>query len=404
MTLSSCALCLCFVSGLPLLISPCCAAGQSTDGIDALVEVLGDVEDPAFQLDVLRGMQEGLRGRKDVTLPTGWTKVSAKLRRSSHAEVREKATLLALVFHEPRAVETLSRLVADRSAKAGQRQRALAALVEVQTPGLARLLHKLLDDAALRGAALRALAVYDDAGTPQAILSRYATFKDGEKIDAVNTLAARASYAIMLLETIEKGGVPRGDLSAYTVRQLQAFADKRIDTKLAKVWGASRQTSKEKAVLMAKYKSFLGPDAVAAADAANGRRVFQRTCASCHRLFGEGGQVGPDLTGSNRKNLDYVLENVLDPSALISRDYRLTLILTEDGRLLSGIVAEQTGKTVTIQTVNQRLIVAKTDIERMQSSDVSMMPEGVLDKLSHDEVRELVAYLKAEKQVPLPGE
>lgn len=379
-------------------------AEMSAQGLDALVEALDRVDDPAFQLDLLRGMYDGLRGRKEVKLPGGWSKVSAKLRRSGNAEVRETATLLALVFHEPHAVETLTRLVADPSAKSPERQRALAALVEVQTPKLSLLLHRLLDDAALRGAALRALAVYDDAGTPRAILGRYSAFKDGEKIDAVNTLAARTSYALALLEAVEHGAVPRGDLSAYTARQLQAFGDKRIDAKLAKVWGTSRQTSTEKAALMAKYKSFLSNDVVASADSANGRRVFQRTCASCHKLFGEGGQVGPDLTGSNRKNLDYILENVLDPSALISRDYRLTLILTDDGRLLSGIVAEQTADTVTIQTVNQRLIVAKTDIERMQAAEVSMMPEGALDKLTNDDVRDLVAYLKTEQQVPLPGE
>jgi putative heme-binding domain-containing protein len=235
-------------------------------------------------------------------------------------------------------------------------------------------------------------------------LRRYAEFKDAERIDAVNALAARSAYALALLDAVEQGAVSRSDLSAYTARQLQAFGDKRISERLAKVWGASRATSKAKAALMAKYKGLLSNEFVAEAHVPNGRRVYQRACASCHRLYGEGGQVGPDLTGSNRKNLDYILENVLDPSALINRDYKLTLILTNDGRLLSGIIAEQTNAAVTIQTVNQRVVVSRQDIERMQASDVSMMPEGVLDKLGNEEIRDLVAYLRSETQVPLEND
>jgi putative heme-binding domain-containing protein len=389
---------------VPLALGFSCAAwlalpAADSAALNALVQLLAQVDDSAVQLDVLKGMHEGLRGRRNLKMPAGWGDVYAKLQASRNAEIREKATNLALMFGDPRAVETLRKVLIDGASKPARRQEVLAVLVEAQTPGLAATLHKLLDDAALRGAAVRALAAYDDSATPREILERYAAFKDAEKIDAVNALAARSAYAVALLDAVEQGTVPRGDISAYTARQLQAFGDKRISERLAKVWGASRQTSKEKAALIAKYKGLLSSEYMADANVASGRRVYQRACASCHRLYGEGGQVGPDLTGSNRKNLDYILENVLDPSALINRDYKLTLILTEDGRLLSGIIAEQNDAAVTIQTVNQRVVLPRPDIERMQASDVSMMPEGVLDKLGNEEIRDLVAYLRTESQV-----
>lgn len=95
---------------------------------------------------------------------------------------------------------------------------------------------------------------------------------------------------------------------------------------------------------------------------------------------------------------------MLDPSAVINRDYKMTLVLTTDGRLISGIVSEQPGGTLAVQTPTQRIFLTKDDIERLQPSDVSMMPEGALDKLTSDEVRDLVAYLRSESQVRLPEE
>src|SRR5581483_8942774 len=122
-----------------------------------------------------------------------------------------------------------------------------------------------------------------------------------------------------------------------------------------------------------------------------------------HRMFDAGGDVGPELTGSDRANLDYILENVLDPAASVGRDYRLTTLATRDGRLISGIVRETTDATLTIQTVNERIVLDRGVVEEAKETPDSMMPEGLFDKLSDDEVRDLVAYLAAPAQVPSPS-
>jgi putative heme-binding domain-containing protein len=380
------------------------AAAESGDdsGLAALVEVLGQIDDAAVQLDVLQGMHEALRGRKAVKPPPGWTAVYDKLVASRNSGVREKATLIALIFGDARAVDALRKIVLDASRKPEERRQALTALVEAGTPRLSALLHKLLDDKALRATALASLAAYDDEATPAEILRRYAALPEDEKAEAIGALSSRVAYAMALLEAVERKMVPRGDITAHTARQLEAFGDKRLRERLAAVWGEVRKTSTQKDALMAKYKALLTPDFLSAADLPSGRLLFQKHCGACHRMYGEGGQVGPDLTGSNRKNLDYVLENVLDPSALINRDYKVTLVLTGDGRLISGIAVEQPGGTLAVQTANQRVFLTKDDIERMQPSELSMMPEGALDKLTSEEVRDLLAYLKTEKQVELP--
>ena len=92
--------------------------------------------------------------------------------------------------------------------------------------------------------------------------------------------------------------------------------------------------------------------------------------------------MGPELTGSDRANPDYILENVLDPSAAVAREYTVTNVATTDGRLVSGIIREQNDRSMTIQTANERIVLPREDIEDVKPSGVSMMPEGQLEQLS----------------------
>ena len=119
-------------------------------------------------------------------------------------------------------------------------------------------------------------------------------------------------------------------------------------------------------------------------------------------LFGVGGQVGPDLTGSNRADLDYVLSNVLDPSALIGKDYMAHVIATTDGRVLTGIIRAEDKDRVTLVTANETITLPKSEIEQRRSSEQSMMAEDLWKPLSEHEVRSLVSYLASPGQVALP--
>jgi putative heme-binding domain-containing protein len=203
---------------------------------------------------------------------------------------------------------------------------------------------------------------------------------------------------------MEKSRVPRHDLSAFTVRQLLALKDKNLTERLTKVWGSIRPPSAEKASLLAKYKAIVPPDALKKADRKQGRMLFTRTCASCHTLFGEGAKIGPDLTGSQRTNPEYLLTKLIDPSAVVARDYQMTIITTTSGRTLGGLVKEENDKTLTLQTQNEVLRLDKNDIEERQRSSQSMMPDGLLAMLGPSEVRDLIAYVSGVGQVPLPSQ
>ena len=375
-------------------------SAEPVAGLAAVVALLKTSAD-AVCVDMLAGTREGLRGRKHVVKPEGWAETFAELVSRRNADVVEQTLLLGLDFDEPKAISVVRLLALDLEAPVAERTRMLTALVERRAPKLAADLQALTTDPALRGLALRSLAAYDDAATPQTILRHYGEYSQSEREDAIATLAARPGWARALLDALGRGQIRRRDVSVAIARQLQAFGDQKLGEQLEKVWGKVQPTSKAKAGLMTKYKSLLVSATNQTTDLARGRAVFNRTCLACHRLYDAGGDVGPDLTGSDRANTDYILENVLDPSGAVSRDYTITNVATADGRLIAGIIREQDDASLVIQTANERIVVPREDIEAIKPTSASMMPEGQLEVLSDQEVRDLFAYLASTSQVPL---
>jgi putative membrane-bound dehydrogenase-like protein len=372
-------------------------------GLDAVASTLMKADSQVCR-DLLLGAREALQGRKQTKTPANWPAAYERLLTLNDKAIEESTLLLALDFNDPRATARLLETVKTRSNSPDYRQRALTALLDRRVPGLSRDLQGLLDDTAMRTQAIRALAAYDDMATPGLILMRYPGLAPPDRDDAIATLAARPAWAKALLDAIGRGEIPRRDLTVTTARQLQALGDPTVNTLLERVWGKIQPTSTEKSSLIASYKSTLSSDQLPPADPARGRSIFNRTCLACHRLFDAGGDVGPDLTGSDRATADYILENVLDPSAAVSRDYTLSSVATTDGRVISGIIRHQTETSVIVQTANERIILPREDIEAIKPSSVSMMPEGQLERLSPREVRDLFAYLASTRQVPASSE
>ena len=133
-----------------------------------------------------------------------------------------------------------------------------------------------------------------------------------------------------------------------------------------------------------------------------GRAVFQKLCANCHRLFDAGRKLGPDITGAQRTNLDYLLENLIDPSAQVSRDFQMEVLTTESGRVITGLVTSETAAAVTVSTLDKNVVIPVDEIELRRKSNISMMPEGQLKPLTFTQTRNLIAYLGNGRQVPLP--
>ena len=141
-----------------------------------------------------------------------------------------------------------------------------------------------------------------------------------------------------------------------------------------------------------------------AGDSAKGKVLFTKQCAVCHQLHAEGGKVGPDLTTADRKNRNYMLSQIVDPSSYIRPEFIAYKIDTTDGRTLTGLVSEANGQAVTLANVvndqAQKTVLARTDIDKMTPLSVSLMPEKMLDTLSDTDVRDLFAYITADAPKP----
>jgi putative heme-binding domain-containing protein len=357
-----------------------------------------------MQLDVLKGLAAAFRGRRQVPMPKGWEPVAAALSRSANSEVRALAQSLSLTFGSAEALAALRQTLGDAAADLNARRAALTALLDVKDAGLPPLLQRLLSDADLRGAAIRGLAAYDDPNTPAAMLAIYPSLEGGDQRDALNTLASRAAFAKPMLDAVAQGKIARSALTAEIIRQLRSLKRPELEAELQTVYGVIRESTADKKQEILRYKRIWSAGGSQPGDASRGRAVFARTCQQCHTLFDTGGKVGPDLTGSNRGDLEYILENVLDPNAVIPNDYRASTIEMKDGRSITCIVKQQDDKSVTAVTQNETLVLPRNEIESMQQSELSMMPEGLLAPLSDQEVRDLIYYLSRTGQVPLPGD
>lgn len=391
---------------VPLLLATCLSLtglrAQSDDALPILVQVLQSTDDTQVQLDILKGLAEGLKGRRGVKAPAGWDTLATKLTKSSNAQVKELVQQLSLVFGSAVALADMRKQLLDVQVPTTQRLAALDALVAAKDASLAEPLRQLLQEPALRGAALRGLATYDDPKTAAAILELLPTIDPGSKRDAFGTLSSRVSFARVLVGALAAGKFAAKDLPADLVRQVRNYQQADLNAALDKHWGAARESTADKKAEMERYKVLLAKPVTLKDDLTKGRAVFARTCGQCHTLYGVGGKVGPDITGSNRGDLDYLLHNILDPNAEIPNDYRTWNLDTKDDRSISGVMARQDATTITIVTPNETLTIARTDIAKLKQSELSMMPEGLLQALPEDEVRNLIAYLRGKEQVPLP--
>jgi putative heme-binding domain-containing protein len=145
---------------------------------------------------------------------------------------------------------------------------------------------------------------------------------------------------------------------------------------------------------MEKYKTLLNLHNVSKADPNKGRYFFDGLCAACHKMYDSGGILGPELTGANRTDIDYLLNNVMDPSGIIQDDYKMVMITTRDGRTYAGNIANQNKRSIVLRVVGQdAVVISKSDIQSIDNSELSMMPEGMLDDMSTSEVLDLFSYL-----------
>lgn len=365
--------------------------------LDMLVATLGETGDNGVRESLLRGMLLGLEGRNEIAAPRDWPKLNRELSEKGSDAVKKLAQELAQLFGDEGAVAKAFALLKDAASPAQDRRRALAGLLSRQNADLLPVLKNLLGEPALRVAAIRAYGSFESPEAPAILLQRYPGFSPEERRAVIETLATRKSYAQALLGALDAGTVSREAVPAYVDRSLAALLGERY----VKKYGGTR-ISRDKDAEIAKYAALASAEALARADASRGRAVFQKACLACHQMYGEGGAIGPDLTGSNRADLNYLLLNILYPEFDIPDAYRMVVVTTRDGQVLTGIVAEEDDQKLVLKTVAQPVTIAKSGIGKRETVPASMMPPGLLLTLKNEEIIDLIKYCQTKEQVALP--
>ena len=379
-------------------------AAATDASLPALVAHLGALADRAEQLRTLDALQEALGDRRGVEAPEGWGAIYGRFLALGDVELDQRLTPIAARFGDVRAFPALRTWLAEDGER---RDLAFEVLVAAKDLGTREALVAWLGDPATRVRALRALGTWPDEVTTSAILGTWASFSPEEQREAVAVLTSYSGGALAVLEGIGAGGLGAPSLIAPTdarrIQEMSADHARALDA----VWGSLRPVTGDKLAQLAGWKERLTDERLAAADRNHGRAVYAKTCQRCHQLFDAGAAVGPGLTGSNRADLDYLLRNLIDPSAEIPADYRAEIVATVDGRILTGVIARETSELLVLSTETGPLELDKADVEARRTDPNSLMPEGQLDALTEEEAVDLVAYLGSDSQVArrlLPGE
>lgn len=354
--------------------------------------------------DVLAGLSQGVAGRHKLRSPANWSVVQEAVVKSDDKPLQTLVRDLSVLFGDGRALDEVQRIALDGKADLAARRLALQTLIENRAPDRRKICEQLLSVRYLNTTAIAGLTEFDDAAIGEKLAKNYRSFFPADRPAVIEALVTRASFAEQLLDQIAAGKIPRTDLSIVQARQIRSFGNAKLTERLNEVWGELRDSPADKQQLMAKWKSQLTPETLAKADKHQGRVEFSKVCANCHRLYGHGAQIGPDLTGSGRKNLDYVLLNLIDPSAAVGAEYKMSIIAMKDGRVFNGIVVTKTDKVLTLQTAKDRVQVELSEIDEIQVSTQSLMPDGLMQPMTEQQVRDLIAYLMSPTQVPLPAD
>jgi putative membrane-bound dehydrogenase-like protein len=341
----------------------------------------------------LAGLALAMDARANVARPAAWTQVAPKLYVSPDPRVQRQAERLAAVFGDDSIFPRLREALANSGADAESRRHAFAVLSRALDRASLPVFLRLLDDPVFRSLTINLLARFDAPEITEALLSRFEKFAAADRSAALNALTSRAAFALPLLDAVATGRLKRDQLTAFHIRQLTGLQNPEVDRRVGATWGRILQNPTEKQAQINRLEKVFNEAPLWAYDAGAGRQHFQKLCAQCHVLGKEGVRLGPELTGAGKNGIRYFLENIIDSNAVIGADFQMTTIETRGGDVISGLMLGETPSAITLRTITGEIVTAKADITQRQTSEKSLMPEGLLESLNDREQIELLKFL-----------
>lgn len=379
-------------SEIPVLATYIARRSVDAGAVAQLLEVAST--ESKNQVHLLNGLQSELESQTDIGKPANWEKVYQELK--SNPKVKSIVTGIAQQFGDVEAANQLLAVVQDVEADPEKRKSALNSLTAKKWHTLPEEIPELLDDPVLRIDVIRAVAQYSNEDLGWMLIEEFDQFSQQEKNEALQTLASRRIYAFMLASGIEEGWFPRSEVPIYVARQLRRV----MGNGFVEIWGPIDDISADVEAEYQKLRKLLTEEALANANSLNGKETFQKTCGACHKMYGEGGSLGPDITGSNRTNLDYLLTNIIEPNAVIQDEYKMVAVTLRDGRTYLGNIVSESERQLVLKVIGQdRVVISKSTIQSREETANSIMPAGQLNAMSNQEIIDLIAYLQTQEEV-----
>ncbi|MDE2835055.1 MAG: PmoA family protein [Bacteroidota bacterium] len=342
---------------------------------------------------LLAGMLEGLEGMTDIAAPPSWPSAYRHLQRKR--STADLATEAAQRFGDAEAALRQIEVVLDAGRPIEERRAALRSVAPRQSDKLRDRLDELLEEDDMRIEVIRAVAAFNDEALGKLLLERFGSWDGATQQEAIQTLASRPVYGWLLVDALEAGQIGRADIPAWVARQMRRV----VGSGFVELWGPIDEMAEDKASRYARYEQLLG--SAASGDMDSGEAVFDRACRACHQMNGQGGITGPDLTGANRTSTPYLLSNLIDPDEFIQEDYRMVIVTTRDGRTYVGSITAENDRQVTIRPVGlPEVVLSRADVQSTEVSAESLMPEGMLDRLSEREVIDLFEFMRTAPTSP----
>lgn len=368
---------------------------DKTAGLQACEQLLKLAPTEEYRAKLMSGFLEAYQGRDIAKLPDGLREqISAY-----QASIGKSDLALGLRLGQADALKQALAIIRDNNAENSRRLTLISILGEVNQPSAVPTLLSLIGSSgssAIKNAAMLALMNYPDAKIGQTICSRYHSSlpdEHGLRETAQRVLASRPEWTKQFLQEIESFRIKADTVSLDVIQQMQLHTDPEIQSLVKKHWGNVRATPTEKREEIERIRALLTAEG-ASGQVGLGRELFKKHCATCHTLFNEGGQTGPNLTGYERDNLDFMLMSIVDPSAAIREEFTQFQLLTNDGRVLTGLLEEQTPTNITMRGANNQVtVVSRDDIDVLKAMTTSIMPDGLTQKLTKEEILHLFAYI-----------
>jgi len=249
---------------------------------------------------------------------------------------------------------------------------------------------------AVRGEFIARLGIRSEPEVAELMLEEYDRLEPNNKGRAIQLLIERSKWAEAYVARVESGKLPPTSANLNQVRRVQNFGDKAFKDRVAKIWGRVRtDRNPQRDLVVSQMRNFL---ARTPGDPYQGKAVFEKACAQCHKIYGQGQEVGPELTSNGRNDYEQLLSNVFDPNLVIGENYQAVIVSTKDGRTLTGLLTEDSPEEVRLKIQGgTEEVFPRDQVEEVKRSPISLMPENLETLVTPQELADLFAYLALDR-------